>query len=141
MSNAAPKKDAKVVESRSVYRRPKAEVLEEMAALARQDRVKLSTPFPPAPRPQTASFSIVRRPPLPRPINPVIPAPPERPIDARVAAARARTLREEEVADAQREEWLKAWAFDNANRPRTPTPPRDAEDHYDLAKFNIQRWR
>ena len=111
-----------------------------MAALARQDRAKLSTPFPPAPRPQTASFSIVRRPPLPRPINPFIPAPPERPLDARVAAARARSLREEEKADSEREEWLRAWAFDNAARPRTPSPPRDAEDYYDLAKFGRQRW-
>ena len=138
---SAPRKDATVkVVVGSVCRRPTAEILEEMAALARQDRAKLSTPFPPAPRPQT-SFSIVRRPPLPRPINPFIPAPPERPLDARVAAARARSLREEEKADSEREEWLRAWAFDNAARPRTPSPPRDAEDYYDLARFNRQRWR
>ena len=138
---SAPRKDATVkVGVGSVRRRPTAEILEEMAALARQDRAKLSTPFPPAPRPQT-SFSIVRRPPLPRPINPFIPAPPERPLDAHVAAARARSLREEEKADSEREEWLRAWAFDNAARPRTPSPPRDAEDYYDLAKFGRQRWR
>ena len=139
---SAPRKDAKVkVVMGSVRRRPTAEVVEEMADLARQDRAKLSTPFPPAPRPVTASFSITRRPPLPRPINPFIPAPPERPADARVAAARARSLREEEKAHAEREEWLRAWSHEHANRPRTPSPPRDAEDYYDLARFNRQRWK
>ena len=140
---STPRRDANVkVVVGSVVRRPTAEVLEEMAALARQDRAKLGTPIPPAPRPQTGRFSIVRRPPLPRlpPINPFVPVSPERPLDVRVAAARAQARREEEKAESEREEWLRAWAYENAARPRTPSPPRDAEDHYDLARWNRQRW-
>ena len=138
---STPRRSAKVkVVVGSVARRPTAEVLKEMAALACQDRAKLGAPFPPAPRPQTASFSIVRRPPPP-PINPFIPSSPKRPPSARVAAARAQARREEKKAQLEGEEWLRAWAYDHAARPRTPSPPRADDDVYDLAKWNRQRWR
>ena len=140
---SSPKREGKAkVFVGSVVRRPKQEILEEMAALARQDREKLGTPIPPAPRPQTGRFSIIRRPPLPRPppINPVTPDSPELPLDVRAAAVRAQARQEERKASLEREEWLRAWAYEHAARPRPPTPPRDAEDFYDLAKFNVQRW-
>ena len=123
----------------SVSRPPAAEILEEMAALARQDRAKISTPIPPAPRPQ-GRFSIIRRPPLPRqpPINPYTPPSPERVEDRlrRVEAA-AMSARAHEEA----EKHLLSMADEDAARPRSPSPPRDEEDHYDLAKWNQRRWR
>ena len=121
-----------------VARRPTAEVVEEMAALAAQDRVKLSTPIPPAPRPQ-GRFFITRRPPLPRqpPINPVAPPSPERAKDRlRRAEAAAISRRAHEEAEA----YLLSLADKYAARPRRPSPPRDSEDHYDLAKWNRWRW-
>ena len=139
----SPKKEVKEkVVVGSVVRRPKREILEEMAALARQDREKLGTPIPPAPRPQTGRFSIIRRPPLPRPppINPVTPDSPRRPSDVRAAAVSAQARREERKVAKEREEELRAWAYDHAAQRRPPTPPRDPEDFYDLAKFNVQRW-
>ena len=134
---SSPRKEKVVVGS--VIRRPKEEVLAEMAALARQDRKKLGTPFPPAPRPQ-GRFSIVYRPPLPRPINPVTPKSPERPVNARAAAMSARARQDERKVAWEREEELRAWAREHAARRRPPTPPRDPEDVYDLAKFSVQRW-
>ena len=122
-----------------VVRRPKAEILEEMAALARQDKARMTAPIAPAPRPP-GRFWIDRRPPPRPPINPVIPDSPERPLDVRVAAVRAQAQQEERRASLEREEWLRAWAYEHAARPRSPSPPRDAEDYYDLAKWNRQRW-
>ena len=138
---SAPRKEgarAKVVVG-SVSRRPNAEILEEMAALAREDRVKISTPIPPAPRPQ-GRFSIIRRPPLPRqqPINPYTPPSPER-VESRrqrVEAA-AMSARAHEVSEA----YLLSLADEDAAKPRSPSPPRAEDDHYDLAKWNRRRWR
>ena len=138
---SAPRKEGarKKVVVGCVARRSTAEVMEEMAALARQDRVKLSTPFSPAPRPQ-GGFSIIRRPPLPRqpPINPLAPPSPDRAEDRlrRVEAA-AMTARAHEEAEA----YLLSMADEDAARPRSPSPPRDSEDHYDLAKWNRRRWK
>ena len=122
-----------------VVRRPKAEVLEEMAALASLDKARMTAPIAPAPRPP-GRFWIDRRPPPRPPINPFIPVSPERPLDASVAAVRAQARKEEEKASLEREEELRAWAYEHAARPRTPSPPREAEDHYDLARWNRQRW-
>ena len=138
---STPKKEARVkVVVGSVIRRPAAEVLEEMADLARQDRKKISTPIPPAPRPQTGRFSIVRRPPLPRhqPINPYTPPSPERDEDRllRVEAAAMSARAHEEG-----ERYLLSMADEIAARPRSPSPRRDEEDHYDLAKWNRKRWK
>ena len=119
-----------------VVRRPAAEVVAEMAALAREDKAKMSTPVPPAPRPM-GRFSIIRRPPLPRQppvLNPYVPPPPESYQRVVAAAVRASALEEVEkfyLAEADRE----------AARPRSPSPPRDPEDHYDLAKWSRRRWR
>ena len=105
-----------------------------MSVLARQDRARITTPIPPAPRPP-GRFYIVRRPPLPRPpqINPYVPPSPERVQRVRAAAISARAQREVEA-------YLMEEANAAAARPRTPSPPRDADDHFDLAKWNRRRW-
>ena len=119
----------------SVRHRPSAEVVAEMGVLARQDRIRMTTPLPPAPRPP-GRFYIVQRPPLPRQpavINPYVPPSPEGSQRVEAAAIRARAHEEVEafyLAEADRE----------AARPRSPSPPRDPEDHYDLAKWSRRRW-
>ena len=124
-----------VVRVGSVVRRPSAEVVEEMAALARQDKAQMATPIPPMPRPP-GRFWISQGPPLPRrpPINPVAPASPERTREIRVAAISGCGHDERETFLLEEAEWL-------ARRPRTPTPPRRADDHYDLARWSRQRWK
>ena len=129
------RKAARNSEVGSVIRRPAAEVLEEMEVLAREDRRKISTPIPPAPRPP-GRFWITRRPPLPPrppPINPYIPPSPDRAEVARVAAVRARAHEESEA-------YLLAKADAAAAVPREPSPPRAEDDHYDLAKWSRRRW-
>ena len=118
---------------KSVARRPTAEVVAEMEVLARQDREKLSTPVPPAPRPP-GRFFIVRQPPLPRQppvLNPYRPPSPDR---ARVARAAAISARAYEAS----EESLLAEA--DAAPPREPSPPRADDIHYDLARWSRRRW-
>ena len=118
----------------SVARRPAAEVVEELGALARKDRRRMTTPVTPAPRPPTR-FSITWRPPLPprQPINPYLPDSPDRASVIRAAAVRARALEEVEA-------YHLAEADAEAARPREKTPPRDAEDYFDLARWNRRRW-
>ena len=118
-----------------VARRPVADVLEEMGTLAREDRRKISTPIPQAPR-QPGRFYVTRRPPLPpqrAPINPYVPDSPDRAAIARAAAVRASTLQEIE-------DFYLAEAAADAAAPRETTPPRDADDVFDLAKWNRRRW-
>ena len=118
-----------------VARRPSAEVLEEMGVLARQDREKITTPIPPAPRPPVRFF-VVRRPPLPRQppvLNPYIPPSPDRARIARVAAIAARD-------HAESEAYLLAEADAAAAVPREPSPPRADDDYYDLARWSRRRW-
>ena len=119
----------------SVYRRPAAEVVEEMEVLARAERRRMTTPIPPAPRPP-GRFWIERRPPLPPrhpPINPYSPPSPDRAEIARVAAMRARAHEESEAH-------LLAEATELAARPREPSPPRADDDFYDLARWSRRRW-
>ena len=99
-----------------VVRRPAAEVVEEMAELARRDKARMWTPIPPAPRPP-GRFWICQRPPLPPPINPIPPPSPERQQGVRVAAVSAH-------AHDEREAWLLKVAEEHARRPRTPSPRR-----------------
>ena len=96
----------------------------------------------PSPAPHQGRFSIWYRPPLPRrpPINPVTPESPERPVSAHAAAMSARAKQEEQKVAWEREYEFRAWTREQAARRRPPTPPRDPEDVFDLAKFNVQRW-
>ena len=119
----------------SIARRPSAEVVEKMGVLARQDRAKMSTPFPPAPRPP-GRFFVVRRPPLPRQppvINPYAPPLPDRARIARAAAISARAHKESEA-------YLLTEADAAAAVPREPSPPRAEDDYFDLARWSRRRW-
>ena len=121
----------------SVARRPAAEVVEEMAVLAREDRKAMTTPVPPEPRPP-GRFYVTRRPPLPSPppINPHVPDTPDRARWKQAAAVSARAR--QEVAAYIRPLIEEADAA--AAAPRDPSPPRDAEDVYDLARWARRRW-
>ena len=114
-----------------VARRPNVEVVTEMAAIARHEKARMTAPVPPTPE-FPGRFLYSRRRPLPhrKPINPVPQASPEQ---IRVAAVRQHD-------HAVREAYLLKEAETLARRPRTPTPPRRADDHYDLAKWSRQRW-
>ena len=84
--------------SERLFRRPAAEVVEEMGDLARRDRARMTTPVPRAPRPP-GRFYIVRHPPLPQPprINLCLP---DEPDGARyVQAAAISTRARQEVKD------------------------------------------
>ena len=117
----------------AVAKRPAKEVVEEMAAIAAHDRARMVEQVSPAPTPIILLERFSQRPPVRhrgrRPINPV---PPPSPEEARVAAVRRRQLAEEEALLLEvAERW--------ASRPRTPAPPRQKDDHYDLAKWASRR--
>ena len=113
----------------SVVRRPSSEVVKEMAALAVVERERMTAPTPPTPQfPGRFAYSQRRPRPLHRAINP---APPE----FRVAAVRNTRDRDE------RERYLLEAAERLARRPRTPTPPRQPDDYFDLARWSIRRWK
>ena len=134
------KKDAggrKKVWVGGVARRPAAEVVEEMEVLAREDRRALAAPIPLAPRPP-GRFYVTRRPPLPSPppINPYVPDTPDRARLLRAAAISARAR--QDIDDVVRPLLEEADAA--AAAPKKASPPRDAEDHYDLARWARRRW-
>ena len=115
----------------SVARRPNSEVVVEMAAIAVEERRRMTTPAPPTPvYPGRFMYSHRRPRPLHRPLNP---APPEHAFQ--VAAVRTSWDRDE------RERFLLEAAEEAARRPRTPTPPRQPDDFYDLARWSVRRWR
>ena len=137
---SASKKDAgarKRVWVGGVARRPVADVVEEMEVLAREDRRALTAPIPPAPRPP-GRFYITQRPPLPSPppINPYVPDTPDRARLLRAAAISARAR--QEVNDVIRPLMEEADAA--AAAPREASPPRDAKDYFDLARWSRRRW-
>ena len=115
----------------SVVRRRNEDVVEEMAAIARIERARMTAPAPPTPI-YAGGFRYSQRRPRPhrKPINPV---PPPSPEEVRVAAVRQREF-------AAGEAHLPEEARRIADRPRTPTPPRRVDDHYDLAKWSLRRW-
>ena len=121
----------------SVTRRPAADVEEVMGELARQDRIRITTPIPRPPR-APGRFFIVRRPPLPSPpqINPVVPDVQEsaRWVQAAAISARARENVEEIIRPLLEEAASAA--------PRGESPPSRDDDVYDLAKWNrrYSRW-
>ena len=113
----------------SVARRPSSEVVREMAALAEVEKARMTAPAPPTPQfPGRFVYSQRRPRPLHRPINPAPPV-------FRVAAFRDARDHDE------REKFLLEAAEKMARRPRTPTPPRHPDDHYDLARWSVRRWK
>ena len=114
----------------SVVRRRAEDVVEEMAAIAKVERARMTAPPPPTPI-YAGGFRYSQRRPRPhrKPINPV---PPPSPEEARVAAARGRQLAEEEAFLLEAAE---RWG----SRPRRPAPPNRNDDPYDLAKWASRR--
>ena len=114
----------------TVVRRRNEEVVAEMAEIAKHERARMFAQAPPAP-PYYGRFAYSERRPVrhQKPINPV---PPPSPEEARVAAVRRREFEEGEAHLLDEARRL-------ANRPRTPTPPRKADDHYDLARWAFRR--
>ena len=130
----------------TVVRRPKEEVVEEMARIAVEDKARMSAraeETAEAAKRERARMS-AHAPPTPlysgrfreqrrcRPRQPLNPLPPRTPEEARCAAVRRRELEEEEAHLLER---VGRWA----NRPRAPTPPRRDDDHYDLARWGVRR--
>ena len=115
----------------SVTRRRSEEVLREMAEIAELEKARMCARAPPAPI-YPGRFLYSRHRPIPHrtPINPVPPPSPER---LRVAAVRQREHAAEEARFLDE-------AARVTSRPRTPTPPRAEDDHYDLAKWARRRW-
>ena len=116
----------------SVVRRRARDVVEEMAKIAEVDRARMTAPAPPAPV-FAGGFRYSQRRPRPhrKPINPV---PPPSTEELRVAAVRQREFE-------AREAHLLEEARRIVSRPRTPTPPRKEDDHYDLARWSVRRWK
>ena len=113
----------------SIVRRSSSEVVEEMAALAVAEKERMTAPPPPKPIYLGRFMYSQRRPrPLRRAINPAPPA-------FQVAAVGATRDRD------AREDYLLQEAAELACRPRTPTPPREQDDYYDLARWSIRRWK
>ena len=141
MSSPKKQEGARKVVLGSVARRPAEEIVEELEELSRHDRRLLSTPIP---RPASGSpgrFFIAQRPPLPpprRPINPVIPDVPDavRRVQAAAISARAREATEMYLRPLLEE------AASASAAPRQKSPPREKDDHYDLAKWGrrLSRW-
>ena len=128
---AMSSKKVVVVGVGSVARRPSVEIVEEMAEIARGEKARMVAQAAPTPTPTPCPGQYSRR----RPIKhrkPLNPAPPPEPEFVRVAAIRA-------TEDAEREAYLLEEGDRLIRRPRTPTPPRKTNDHYDLAKWTRQR--
>ena len=115
----------------SVARRQSGDVVREMAEIAEVEKARMTAPAPPTPT-YAGGFRYSQRRPRPhrKPINPI---PPPSPEQLRVAAVRQREF-------AAGEAHLLEEARRLARRPRTPTPPRRSDDHYDLEKWSRRRW-
>ena len=125
------RKDVVVVAVGSVMRRRREDVVREMSEIAESERARMTAQAPPTP-PYPGRFQYSQRRPT-RHRKPINPAPPPHPEQVRVAAMR-------QVEVAEREAHLLEEADRLIRRPRTPTPPRKMDDHYDLAKWSRQRW-
>ena len=102
--------------------------MEEAAEFAKQEKERMTAQAPPTPL-YPGRFREGRRRSTRQPINP---APPE---TFQVAAMTTSWESDE------REQYLLRAAEEAARRPRTPTPPRRPDDHYDLARWSVQRWK
>ena len=126
------RKEKEVVVLGSVARRRSEEVVKEMSEIAVYERARMTAQAPPTP-PWPGRFQYSQRRPARRPKKAINPAPPPPPEQMRIAAVR-------QHEDAAREAYLLEEARRLTHRPRTPTPPRRVDDHYDLAKWSRQRW-
>ena len=117
----------------TVVRRRGEEVVAEMAEIAKVDRARMAAQAAQSltkpPHPRRAEWSRLRPIRLVRPINPI---PPPSPEEVVAAAVKRREFEEGEA-------WILKEADRLASRPRSPTPPRKEDDHYDLAKWAFRR--
>ena len=102
---------------------------EEAAKAARDEKARMTAQAPPTPLYPGRYRDGQHRRRLRPPINPV---PPPSPQQLQVAAVKQRERAEEEREFIKNEQRV-------FGRPRTPTPPRDANDHYDLARWAFRR--
>ena len=128
---SSSERSVEVVAVGSVVRRRSEDVVREMSEIARSERARMTAQAPPTP-PYPGRFTYSQRRPT-RHRKPINPAPPPDPEQVRVAAMRR-------VEVAKGEAHILEEADRLIRRPRTPTPPRKVDDHYDLAKWSRQRW-
>ena len=122
-----------------VAARPASDREAEFFEACRSDRRKLSTPIP---RPASGTphrFWVGQGPSLPTPPprrEPINPAPSD---DERRVQAAAMSARVREETEKLLRPLLEA---SSAAAPRGESPPRDPDDHYDLAKWGrrLTRW-
>ena len=124
--------DAKIVKVGCIARRQSADVVAEMAEIAKVERARMVAQAAPTPTPTPTPGRYSQRRPmkLRKQLNPV-PSPSQE--QRQVAAVRQRKYDEEEkrfIEDAQR----------RVGRPRTPTPPRAGEDPYNFAQWAQRRY-
>ena len=124
--------DAEIVRVGCVARRQSADVVAEMAEIAKEERARMVAQAAPIPTPTPTPGSYSRRRPvkLRRRID-AVPSPSAE--QRQVAAVRQREYDEEEkrfLDEAQR----------RVGRPRTPTPPRAGEDPYNFAQWAQRRY-
>ena len=114
----------------SVERRQSADVVKEMAEIAKVDIARMVARAAPTPTPTPSPGRYSQRRPIKhrKAINPV-PAPKLEVV--RVAAIKAAAEEEAQFLEATDRLF---------RRPRAPTPPRRGDDYYDLAKWSRQRW-
>ena len=125
----------------SVTRRPAEETRAELDRACRHDRQVIATPIPRPPSGAPGRFWIAQRPPLPPPprhtadVGPDIPDA-ERRVRAAAISARAREATEEYLRPLLEE------AASASAAPKRGSPPREVDDHYDLAKWGrrYSRW-
>ena len=130
MSAMSAREDAKRVVVGTVVRRRSEDVVREMAEIAVHERARMTARAPPAP-PYPGRFEWSRLRPI-RHVKPINPIPPPSPEEAAIAAVKRREFEAEEARILEK-------ARRSADRPRTPTPPRKSDDHYDLARWAFRR--
>ena len=114
----------------TVVRRRSEDVVKEMAKIANYERARMTAQASPAP-PYPGRFEWSRLHPI-RHRKPLNPVPPPSPEETQIAAVKRREFAEGEARILEKARRL-------ANRPRTPTPPRKEDDHYDLARWAFRR--
>ena len=130
----------------TIVRRPSQEVVQEMARIAVCERARISAraeESAEAARTEKARMT-AQAPPTPlypgryqdgqnrRPRQPINPTPLPSPEEVQLAAIRRREHKAAEAHIVEEGRRL-------MERPRTPTPPRRSDDHFDLARWAFRR--
>ena len=133
LSAMSAREDAERFAVGTVVRRRSEEVVEEMAKLAEGEKARMVAQASPSPTVIIHLDRYSARPPIRhRARRPINPAPPPSPEEIQVAAIRRREHRAAEAHILEEGRRL-------MERPRTPTPPRRADDPFDLARWAFRR--